>query len=50
MKTFILIGKRTKEQINKVTVSTLGDAIEYFAKIKQLNSDMLLSIYEVVEK
>jgi|TARA_R110000803_G_scaffold192865_1_gene255749 hypothetical protein len=47
MKTFKLVTKTTKETINKVEIDNLGGAIEYFAKIKNLTADMLLSIYDV---
>lgn len=50
MNTFSLITKKTKESINKVNVRTLPEAVQYFAKIKNLKIDQLLSIYEVVKK
>lgn len=49
MKTFKLVGKKTKEAINKVKTETLSEAVQYFAKVKKLKTDMLLSIYDVVE-
>jgi len=49
MKTFRLIVKKNKETINKVDANSLGEAVEYFAKVKKLTSKMLLSIYDVVK-
>jgi hypothetical protein len=49
MKTFKLVGKKTNEAINKVDANSLGEAIEYFAKIKNLTTKMLLSVYDVVK-
>ncbi len=50
METFKLVGKKTNETINKVEANSLGEAIEYFARIKNLTSKMLLSIYDVIKK
>ena len=47
METFNLVGKKTKEVINKVNAESLDSAIQYFAKVKNLTIDMLLSIYSV---
>jgi hypothetical protein len=47
MSSFKLIGKKTKEVINKVDAPTKENAIQYFAKVKNLTIDMLLSIYTV---
>jgi hypothetical protein len=49
-KTFILVGKTTKETINTTTAETIGESIEYFAGVKNLTIDMLLSIYDVTLK
>lgn len=50
MVSFNLIVKKTKEVINIVNSDTKENAIQYFAKVKGLTIDMLLSIYEVEKK
>ena len=47
MKKYRLIN-RAKETINIVEVGSIEDAVQYFAKIKNLTIDMLLSVYRVV--
>ncbi len=49
-KSFNLIGKVTKETINTTKANNIGEAIEYFARVKNLTIEMLLSIYEVIVK
>lgn len=41
---------KTGESINSVKRDSIGEAIQYFAKVKNLTVDMLLSIYEVVSE
>ena len=49
MKTYKLLNK-SKETINKVNRTSIGEAILYFSEVKKLTIDMLLSIYDVVEE
>jgi hypothetical protein len=49
MKKFKLITK-SNETINIVNIETIGEAIRYFAEIKKLTVDMLLSVYKVVSE
>jgi hypothetical protein len=49
MKTFNLVGKKTKEVITKTQQRSIQEAVQYFSKMKSLKIDLLLSIYEVVE-
>lgn len=49
MKTFKLVGKKTREAITKIKSNSLQEAVHYFSKMKALKVDMLLSIYDVEE-
>ena len=49
MKTFKLVNN-SEETINKVKRESIGEAIRYFAEVKKLTVDMLLSIYLIVEE
>ena len=48
MKTFYL--KVLNENLNKCEAASMDEAVQYFAQIKQLSIDNLLSLYKVVEK
>jgi hypothetical protein len=42
--------KSSKEIIKSVNRSNIEDAISYFAKIKVLQTEQFLKIYEVIER
>jgi len=49
MKTYYLKSKLSKEVINKSDFESLSDAIDYFSKVKKLESVDLLKIYVVTD-
>jgi len=49
MKTYYLRSKLSKEVINKSVFESLSTAIDYFSKVKKLESSDLLKIYVVTD-